>query len=108
MKQVIVATIALISLTLAGCAHGVMRGSVAMKTSKNEAHVCLGKGDVKVGDSVRLYTNRCSAAAREGADVCEMKFLGNGKVTKILNEHYSVVAFDEGVKFEEGTFVERL
>lgn len=45
--------------SLVGCAHGLMRGSVAMKTSDTEAHVCLGDKEVKVGDRVNAFTNYC-------------------------------------------------
>ncbi len=81
-----------------------------MKTTDSEAHVCLGKGEVKEGDRVRLYTSQCTPRMKgEGRDAsCEKVFLGNGSVLRLINEHYSVVKFDDGVKFEEGSFVERL
>lgn len=101
---------------LSNCAHSVMRGSVAMKTSENEAHVCLGKGEVSVGDRVDVYKNVCvqrSGVASNyriagGVAVCEKKRIGMGIVEEILNEHYSVVKFDPGVAFEEGTIVEKM
>lgn len=101
-------------LALSGCAHSVMRGSVAMKTSDNEAHVCMGKGDVKAGDQVKLYRNVCptkGGGARYGGGggaSCEKRELGMGTVQEVLNEHYSVVKFDPGIQFEEGTFVEKM
>ena len=97
-------------VALAGCAHGTMRGSVAMKESVNEAHVCLGEGEVKVGDRVALYKNVCTGGGKsrgEGAG-CTKKLLGNGIVEETLNNHYSVVKVDPGVQFEEGTLVEKL
>ena len=100
---------ALIGLLLVGCAHTTMRGSVAMKTSDDEAHVCLGDREVKAGDRVALYRNVCSSG-REKADSspCEKKRLGEGTVERTLNQHYSVVKVDPGVSFEEGTLVEKL
>lgn len=99
---------------VSSCAtHSTMRGSVAMKVSDNEAHVCLGKGEVKEGDIVTAFYNDCSNVTGGGADkgagaaLCEKTKLGSGKVTKVLNDHYSVIKFDEGVKFSEGTFVEK-
>ena len=65
-----------------------------MKTSDDEAHVCLGKGGG-------------GRAGSGGYGSCEMKELGMGTVKEIINEHYSVVKFDSGVPFEEGTVVER-
>lgn len=100
--------LAAFGLTLSGCAHGVMRGSVAMKTSENEAHVCMDKSEAKVGEKVRLFTNKCikgSPKTKEGTS-CEKVYLGDGVVTANLNDHYSAVKFDDGVKFEEGSFVE--
>jgi hypothetical protein len=95
--------------TLAGCAHGNMRGSVAMKASEDEAHVCLGDNEVKPGDKVALFSSVCAARGRaqESGPACEKKYLGDGQVTRILNQHYSVIKVAQGVKFDEGTIVEK-
>lgn len=95
---------------LSGCAHGVMRGSVAMKTSENEAHVCLGQGEVKPGDRVRAFRSVCPERSLRnggGTITCHREEIGGGTVEQVLNEHYSVVKFDAGVPFTEGTFVEK-
>lgn len=108
MKKALVIT-GVLGLVLSGCAHSAMRGSVAMKTSENEAHVCMDKSEAKVGEKVRLFTSKCapkgSPKTKDGS-YCEKVYLGDGVVTANLNDHYSVVKFDDGVKFEEGTFVE--
>ncbi|PWU18872.1 MAG: hypothetical protein C5B49_06570 [Bdellovibrio sp.] len=101
------------SVGLFGCAHTAMRGSVAMKTSDNEAHVCMGEGEVKPGDRVRLFKNVCHSKGPSGAYSgagagCEKKEIGEGTVKEILNQHYSLVKFDQGIQVEEGTFVEKL
>lgn len=101
---------------LAGCAH--VRGSVAMKTAEDEAHVCLDKGEVKTGDRVTLFRNFCvpkggrsglsgSTGGTTASAYCEKRELGQGTVKEILNDHYSVVKFDPGVQFDEKTFVEK-
>lgn len=100
------------ALTLAGCSHSMMRGSVAMKTHDQEAHVCLGNKEVKVGDRVNAFSNVCPSkgggrVVDRGTEICEKRPLGAGMITELLNEHYSVVRFDEGVKFAEGTLVEK-
>lgn len=97
-----------ISSLLFGCAHSTMRGSVAMKVSDTEAHVCMDNDEVKPGDKVILFRNKCpgSVRGRNGA-ICQKERLGEGVVTQILNEHYSVVQFDKGVEFGEGSFVEK-
>ena len=98
---------------LVSCAHKTMRGGVAMKVSDTEAHVCLGEGEVKVGDKVNAFYNDCQGKGSGGKDgaygvPCVKTKIGKGTVTKILNDHYSVVEFEDGVKFTEGTFVEKL
>lgn len=103
----------LVLITLVvSCAHKAMRGGVAMKVSDTEAHVCLGEGEVKEGDRVNAFYNDCQSQGSGGKDgaygvPCVKTRLGTGIVTKILNDHYSVVEFEEGVKFSEGTFVEK-
>lgn len=106
--------IVLVSFLAVACSsHSTMRGSVAMKVSEREAHVCLGKGEVKEGDEVTAYYNDCQdivAGGRDGGSYgvpCVKKKLGYGKVVKTLNEHYSVVEFEEGLRIQEGTFVEK-
>jgi hypothetical protein len=101
-------------MILTGCAHKMMRGSVAMKTSADEAHVCLGNGEVKQGDRVALYDNICTNEGRisgkNGGEkpTCRKAFLGNGIVEELLNEHYSLIKVDQGVAFKEGAIVERI
>lgn len=92
----------LAAVALNGCAHGLMRGSVAMKISDQEAHVCMGDDQVKAGDKVALFKNVC----RKGGE-CQKVRLGEGEVTRTLNNHYSVVKIQPGVTFEEGTIVEK-
>lgn len=110
MRTILILTITSFFFSfLAGCAHHLMRGSVAMKTSENEAHVCMGESEVKVGDKVTLFRNNCPPRAGRGSGrTCEKVKLGKGTVTQVINEHYSAVTFDPGVPFEEGTFVEKL
>lgn len=104
----------LLSASLFGCAHSTMRGSVAMKGDDQEAHVCLGNGEVKAGDKVALFKNVCTGGkgGGKGGDRitggCIKTKLGEGTVERTLNEHYSVVKVDPGVQFEEGSIVEKL
>ena len=102
-------TVGLMTLiTLSGCAHSTMRGSVAMKASADEAHVCLGEGEVKQGDRVSFYRNVCpSGKARAEGGSCRKEKLGEGEIVRTLNAHYSVAKVAPGVQFEEGTIVER-
>ena len=100
---------------LAGCAPAVHRGSVAMKLSENEAHICLGKGDVKEGDKITLFRNVCSKNTQvgtkgsqiAGGPRCELRRIGEGQIATLLNNHYSVASFGAGIQFEEGDIVEK-
>jgi len=110
LKKLVQTSIMIASgIALAGCAHSVMRGSVAMKISDTEAHVCMNKDEAKVGDHVVLYANVCSPKTPrdKGALACVKTAKGHGVVTEIINDHYSLVKFDTGIKFEEGNFVEK-
>ena len=88
----------------AGCGHTMMRGSVVMKTSDTEAHVCLGKDEVHVGDHVHLFHNDCSQASKPIQ--CKRVAIGDGEVEQVLNDHYSLVRFPAGTAFAEGDTIE--
>lgn len=102
--------ILLVATALTGCAHSTMRGSVAMKVNAEEAHVCMGEKEVKVGDRVALFKNQCSRSGGKvgSADPCHKVKIGEGSVERVLNEHYSVVKVNPGVQFEEGAIVEKV
>ena len=103
--------------TAAACGHSIMRGSVVMKISDTEAHVCLGRGEVAHGDRVDLVRHVCrtksDTARPSGASVplqvgqCERQVLARGEVERVLNEHYSVVRFPVGTEFQESSSVEK-
>jgi hypothetical protein len=102
-------------MAAAACTPAAHRGSVAMKVSEREAHVCMGVGEVKAGDRVALYRDECDRSGLPSKGVrgvpearCNRVRLGEGVVVRTLNEHYSVVEVDSGVSFEEGTTVEKL
>lgn len=121
----------LISLfILSGCAHSFMRGTVAMKIDAETAHVCLGNNDVAVGDKVNFLKNECtkevvfgdanvSGGGRTGdrqgesssnnrvETQCELKKVGEGTVTRLLNNHYSEVKTDSKFRFTETTVVQK-
>ncbi len=102
----------LIAFVFAGCAH-TPRGTVAMKVNPGEAHVVLGVHEVKVGDRVAFFKNQCKkplGGVHQGVHndpVCERVKIGEGRVTRVINESYSVVHVDPGVEISEGMIVER-
>jgi len=97
-------------LFVAGCGHAAMRGSVVMKVSETQAHVCMGDKEVAVGDQVQLVRNDCAATGGKVSvsERCKRVVVGQGQVTQVLNEHYSIVDFPSGMQFKEGDSVEKL
>ncbi|MBI1860909.1 MAG: hypothetical protein HYR96_08330 [Deltaproteobacteria bacterium] len=97
---------------LMGCAHSMMRGTVVMKDTEDELHVCMGEKEVKAGDRVAFFTNKCTPRGGREAlgDRCTKIRIGEGAVIQSLNEHYSMVRPDAGVgaKVTEGTVVEKI
>lgn len=115
MKSLI--AVAMLSLGLGACAtrgphEGAHRGSVVMKMTNGEAHVCLGNTEVQKGDSVNLIRHECKTRKAGGLDggmdtVCTPITLGTGIVTKVYDSHYSVAKFPENLNFNEGDTVEK-
>lgn len=92
-----------------GCAHSShVRGSVALKHSAQEADVCIGSNEIKEGDKVALFKNKCTGANAKGIQrTCEKIKLGEGTVLRVIDEHYSTITIAPGVSFDEGTVVEK-
>lgn len=97
--------------------HAFMRGTVVRKLDEHRAQVCLGDGEVRVGDRIVLFENDCrmpTPARREssifpGADAlggCERIELGSGVIERLLNQHYSVARFPDGVAVRVGATVD--
>ena len=106
-----------LALSLTGCGHTMMRGTVAMKASKDEAHICLGDNAVKGGDKIAFFKNNCRSLpgggngerGGGGREVeCNLLKIGEGTVSKTLNSHYSLVKTDGSFNFDEGTLVEKI
>ena len=100
---------------MSGCAHQLMRGSIVMKISKNQAHICMGRGEVAEGDHVTLFKNDCQSGNKSTTSVikendikiCQKVKLGEAKVISILNEHYSIIQIEQGIPFDERTIIEK-
>ena len=99
---------------LLACGHAQMRGSVVMKISDTEAHVCMGRGEVAAGDPVALIRHRCrqdinnfSGYMTTTTGPCQRIVVASGQVVRVLNEHYSVVRFPPGTPFQEGQTIEK-
>ena len=84
-----------------------------MKVSDTEGHVCMGHNGLKAGDKVSLFKNVCTTGKGSPrvdpgvAGGCQKVKIGDGEITRVLNDHYSVMQVASGVSFAEGTVVER-
>ena len=85
-----------------------------MKINDSEAHVGLGSDEVKQGDSIALFKNKCGrppgGLSQEGVyndPVCQKIPLGDGEITRVLNRQFSVARIAPGVEFDESTIVEK-
>lgn len=99
-------------LALAGCATGIKRGHVVMKTADEVAHVATGENEMKVGDHVELYHNECTRLGGGekgggGPRNCKKVSTGHGEVTDVLSPDYAEVKFPAGTKFTEGDTIEK-
>ena len=106
-----IGTVVIGSMLVGSAYAAVVRAPVAMKINDTEAHVCVGKEEVKVGDKFIAYKNECTpgrgkVAAESGTELCKKVKLGDAKIEKLLNEHYALLKFEPGVKFDERSFVE--
>lgn len=103
--KVLVSLSAFALLAVTGCAHTMMRGSVVMKHNEKEAHICMGDGEVKVGDTLSVFKSECTSVGK--TLTCKKVRLGDGKVTELVNEHYSVMEYTGTAPLQEGFIVEK-
>lgn len=92
---------------VAACAtgHKAMNGSVVMKVSETEAHVCLLDGDARVGSQVQLYRHKCVTQYGKRYD-CGKQLVAVGTISERIGDHYALVTFPQGTTYEEGYTVE--
>ena len=57
------------------------------------------------GHDLAIVSLVCEPSGRR--NVCKKAAVADGKVTEILDEHYSVVTFPAGTTFEEGNTIEK-
>lgn len=107
MSPVIRSFVVLAFTTVAGCAtgHEAMRGSVVMKVSDTEAHVCLFEQPARIGSQVQLYRHTC--VTKYGKQYhCDKQPVALGTITQRIGDHYALVTFPKGTNYEEGFTVE--
>ena len=110
MKTKVILLIVTASL-IGGCSVGrSARGVVAMKISDTEAHACVRKIDVDVGDKMTLFRNECKqdvGSTKSRGQHCKLVRVGEGTISENLNEHYSVLKFDTPTEYREGDLLEK-
>lgn len=72
-----------------------------------EDHICLGKTEASAGDKISVYRNRCERVSPK-VQRCQFVQIGEGVITEVLNEHYSVARFTPETHIQEGDVVERV
>jgi hypothetical protein len=102
--------------SVAACAttgHKAMNGSVVMKLSDTQAHVCLFEQDAPVGAQVQLYRHDCVGQYdKSGAPYgrtpfsCKKEAVAIGTIAQKMGGHYALVTFPQGTQYEEGYTVE--
>jgi hypothetical protein len=110
--------VALAFATVAACAtgHQAMSGSVIMKASDTEAHVCLFEEEITVGARVQLYRHSCTSqygklgtpSSSRTPYVCEKQAVAIGTISQKMGGHYAMVTFPQGTQYQEGYTVERI
>ena len=103
-RLLVVLALATVTVTACATGHEAMNGSVVMKTSETEAHVCLLDGDAGVGSQVQLYRRICQTQYGKRYECKQPVALGT--ISERIGEHYVLVAFPRGTAFEEGYTVE--
>ncbi len=112
MGQLKLVSLVSIAALFGGCASHVGRGVIAMPINDREAHVCVGKNEVEIGEKVSVIKNRCGPLTpglrnRAGRQTpCSREKIGTGVITEKLNEHYAVVNFDKPIRTQKGDEVE--
>ena len=82
-----------------------MRNTVVMKVSPTEANVCLHPGTFAVGDRVHIYQTTCQMGLDHVVD-CRRRRVGEGRITRAINDHYAAIGLAASSTFEEGFTVE--
>ena len=105
--------VAIIAVSLVGgcSAARASRGVVAMKINDTEAHACVRKLDVEVGDKMAVFRNECTSdtgSSKASGRHCRLERIGEGTISEQLNEHYSVLKFDTPTEYREGDLLEKV
>lgn len=91
---------------LLSCA-GVKKGSVSKKIDARSAEIYMEEKEVKPGDRIEAFYFDCSYRMVPESH-CLHTRTGLGTVKKNLDDQTSLVEFQDGSVFKEGTFIQKL
>lgn len=94
-----------LALSAVGCAS--TRGTVVLRADPTHAQVALGRKDVAISDTVRLYRLTCSVTAQRH-ELCYKHTIAEGKVTELVGDDRAIVSFPEGTTFAKSYRVEKV
>jgi hypothetical protein len=98
--------LAALAVLLTACGgHVLMRNTVVMKISPTEANVCLHPGSFAVGDRVNVYQTKCQMGIDRTVG-CHRYRVGEGTITRAINNHYAAIELATPSRLEEGFDVE--
>lgn len=108
MKSMLPYLMVVILTSACATRHESMSGSVALKISETSGVACLPSDSIQVGKEINFYKTVCERKGgdQRGVTKCSKELIGNGKITKLVNDHYSEFVTNGDVKFEEGSLVE--
>lgn len=76
-----------------------------MRESDTQAHAAI--HNVELGQKVILIPTHCNKGSSYGDRSCQKEQLPEGRIIRVINEHYSVVEFPRGTLFAKGDFIRK-
>lgn len=113
MKYIWIIGLVTALVSLQGCAHNHSSGSVLLTDHDGGAHVCLGEGEVNVGDAVDVFDVSCEQKMQSTVrtarvkTVCKKTRLGDAKVVEVTDDHFSRIEPKGALQLKAGQVVER-
>src|SRR4051812_15501570 len=93
-------------MAFAGCAT-LMHGRVVEQVDSHEAKVALGPNEVKPGDRVAFFEEKCPSGFSRLGGGCSTERVGNGVVTETVGKNYAIVRTPKDVQIKKHMIVQR-
>lgn len=110
MRFALIFAAVLSSLIGSGCSHSKIRPQcpVAANHAESEVDVCIGSDRVKTGDRIGFFKTNCLPPSRGTPKKCQREKVGEGRVTKVLDEHLSSVRLESSFAIDDSTTIDRI